>query len=46
MEGKKKFEKPELKVVQLKTAPVMAGSGCPTDCSCDEGCGMADCVYN
>ena len=38
MEGKKKFEKPELKVVQLKTAPVMAGSGCgcnlcPTDYS-------------
>ena len=26
MEEKKKFEKPELKVVQLKTAPVMAGS--------------------
>ena len=35
MEEKKKFEKPELKVVQLKTAPVMAGSGSTSDCTCN-----------
>ena len=35
MEEKKKFEKPELKVVQLKTAPVMAGSTCCNLCMTD-----------
>ena len=28
MEGKKKFEKPELQVVEMKLAPLAAGSGC------------------
>ena len=43
MEEKKKFEKPELKVVQLKTAPVMAGS-CPAYCEddCGDDCAPLD----
>lgn len=28
MEGKKKFEKPELQVVEMKPAGIMSGSGC------------------
>ena len=28
MEGKKKFEKPELQVVEMKLAPLAAGSSC------------------
>lgn len=46
LEVKKKFEKPELNVVQLKQTGMICSSVCPTDCSCDAGCGMADCVYN
>ena len=32
MEGKKKFEKPELKVVEMKLAGVTCDSGCPSEC--------------
>ena len=38
MEGKKKFEKPEMKVVEMKLRPLAAGSPCPediTECECD-----------
>ncbi len=40
MEGKKKFEKPELQVVEMKLAPLAAGS-CPEEehqqgCMCDD----------
>ena len=35
MEGKKKFEKPEMKVVEMKLRPLAAGS-CSPDCGCDE----------
>ena len=39
MEGKKKFEKPEMKVVELKLAVLDPGS-CPSHSSCDpDGCG-------
>jgi len=31
MEGKKKFEKPELQVVELKR-PILSGSGCSYFC--------------
>ena len=35
MEGKKKFEKPELQVVELKQA-VLAPASCPSDgCGCN-----------
>lgn len=38
MEGKKKFEKPELQVVEMKPAGIMSGSGCiATPCGgCNE----------
>ena len=43
MEEKKKFEKPEMNVVQLKSAVVMSGS-CTGDCGgdCGGNCG-SDC---
>ena len=44
MEGKKKFEKPELKVVEMKLAGVTCGSCglhyCGTECGADGGCKM------
>ena len=41
MEGKKKFEKPELQVVEMKLAGVTCGSSCPEEehqqgCMCDD----------
>ena len=30
MEGKKKFEKPQMEVVKLKPAGMVCGSDCPT----------------
>ena len=38
MEGKKKFEKPQMEVVKLKPAGMVCGS-CPSDCSCVGNCG-------
>ena len=38
MEGKKKFEKPELQVVEMKLAGMTCGSPCSTHCGCDEYC--------
>ena len=48
MEGKKKFEKPQMEVVKLKPAGMVCGSDCPTycktdcplygQCSCDNDC--------
>ena len=36
MEGKKKFEKPELQVVELKQAVLAPASSCPSDgCGCN-----------
>ena len=35
MEVKKKFEKPQMEVVQLKPANMVCGTGC----SCDDYCG-------
>ncbi len=41
LEGKKKFEKPELQVVEMKLAGVNCAS-CPSHSSCDfECCGCA-----
>ena len=46
MEKKKKFEKPELKVVELKQTGMICGSSCPGDCStnctyhCSDDCDM------
>ncbi len=38
MEEKKKFEKPELQVVEMKLGPLAAGSGCShPDCGSCEG---------
>jgi len=47
MEGKKKFEKPELRVVEMKLAGVTCGSSCPEEqSSCPEehqyGCFFED----
>ena len=41
MEGKKKFEKPELQVVEMKLAGVTCTSSCPEEehqsgCMCDD----------
>lgn len=38
MEGKKKFEKPQMEVLKLKPAGIMSGSGCfATPCGgCNE----------
>ena len=38
MEGKKKFEKPELQVVEMKLAGMVCGS-CPTHCEDCDDCG-------
>ena len=38
MKGKKKFEKPEMKVVKLKQIILDASSICP----CDDGCADID----
>ncbi len=40
MEVKKKFEKPQMKVVKLKPAGMVCGTSCPTksSCVCDGDC--------
>ena len=39
MEGKKKFEKPQMEVVKLKPANMVCGTGCSCDDDCmDGGC--------
>ncbi len=40
MEGKKKFVKPEMIVVVLKTTGILCNSQCPTDCgvTCRANC--------
>ena len=38
MEKKKKFEKPELKVVELKQTGMICGSPCPYDCDPVDDC--------
>ena len=45
MEEKKKFENPELNVVQLKQTGMICTSGCPSECNphlCWEDCGAYD----
>ena len=42
MEGKKKFEKPQMEVVKLKPAGMVCGTSCGSDCSC---CDLAAVVY-
>ena len=42
MEGKKKFEKPELKVVEMELRPLAAGS-CNTQSHCDFECCGCQC---
>ena len=46
MEGKKKFEKPEMKVVEMKLRPLAAGSECQTDGSCTPYVCDLDCDRN
>lgn len=45
MEGKKKFEKPQMEVVKLKPAGMVCGSPCPTHCyaDCGEDCPWDEC---
>ena len=44
MEGKKKFEKPQMEVVKLKPAGMVCAS-CPTHfCPLDGECTMEDCT--
>ena len=43
MEGKKKFEKPQMKVVQLKPAGMVCGSCTGYGCGCDGFCGGDSC---
>ena len=38
MEGKKKFEKPQMEVVKLKPAGMVCGSSCPKECTTDGPC--------
>ena len=44
MEGKKKFEKPQMEVVQLKPAGMVCGTSCGSDCfaHCGSECGSWD----
>ena len=35
MEGKKKFEKPEMQMVELKQAVLAPASSCPSDTCCN-----------
>ena len=43
LEVKKKFEKPQMEVVQLKPAGMVCGSPCGTHCDdCEHGCPWDD----
>ena len=42
MEGKKKFEKPQMEVVKLKPAGMVCDS-CPAQCVCDGDCSYHEC---
>ena len=45
MEGKKKFEKPQMEVLKLKPAGMVCVSCspvCPYDCGCYDDCGCDD----
>ena len=44
MEGKKKFEKPQMEVVKLKPAGMVCGTSCGSDCfaHCGSECGSWD----
>ena len=44
MEGKKKFEKPQMEVVKLKPAGMVCNS-CTPVCSCDGDCLLDDSCY-